>query len=724
MDTVALLESLEKTDLVRGAKTRHDENFSVAETSDPYVATRIARISDASEGFGESAGSLFVVARGATGKSAFAEYASHILGAPLWKTDSDLAVGGAALDSKLSRFVHEVEIEESVSALKNPVVIVDALDEAEVRVSAQSWNEFKDSLVKFADLGVRFIVCGRALATHDVKKRFDEEGIQCSSWELQPFDLSQQRTFVDRTYQAKKGATSVESSAYIAARDALLANLSFSDVGKDQDNFAGYAPVLQAVATQLSEQPNLAARSSREKFSNIGQVIGSLVSIVDEIFSREQRKFALAVREKFEESVLTDLFTREEQAQMLLHRAGLADNPSVPECVEAALRDDYLEFRESQIKDHPFLSGSLEFGWSSSVFEGYCLALMEGEISSRREFFKAASKNPFFGVFMSELEVGETDAWGLSAVHSSLLAFVSSTVLEGVEATRSVSGKITYQENAYEYSGVLMDSGAMDEPIELVGNLKLGGSESGFLTYHGDLQNLEIDAPAGYVVVEPEDRAAYLGPRLFIDAEVLEIAAREVKLPATSTQGADLFVGIASEFVCPLPRINPRPAEGTEMISLVPKIDPFDLGKLQNIHPYPWQTFIRSFQLPFGEELREQASSFSTRIYKIVEALRVLSNRFGSSGMTVAGFAAKASLPRIRPESGAVLSILEDAGIIRTEGEMVHFEDGSDYTLFATPLTWPRNTAVGFQDLAPDQAEKWKQVILRISLEFGKRLQK
>lgn len=726
MDTFDLLNKLGQSDLTRSPRTRHDPNFSVAAMPKSYIATGIDRMTGEAEASEFETGSLFVVARGATGKSAFAQYASAKLNAPLWRTDTDLAVGGAALDSKLSRFVHEVEIEEVITTFSNPLIVVDALDEAEVRVSAQSWNEFKDSLVKYACLGVRFIVCGRALATHDVKSRFEQECIQSGAWELRPFNSSQQRDFIDASYLSKSGFTSVDSSAYRDARDSMLANLSFPDAGRDRDNFAGYAPVLQAVAAQLSEEANLASRSSREKFSNIEQVIGSLTSIVDEIFKREQKKFGQAIREKFHEAISGDLFNREEQARLLLHRAGLLDSPLVPDSVDESMKDDYLEFREAQIKDHPFLSGSDEFAWSSSVFEGFCLAFLEREIRSRREFFKAASKNPFFGVFVSKLDSRDTDAWGLSAVHSSLLEFGSSTAPEGEQSNRTVSGKITFDGGSYEYSGSLTDRDGGTAPIELVEALKVRDSESGFLTYHGDLQNLEIDAPGGYVVVEPEDRAAYLGPSLVINAEVVEIAAREVKLPATPAHDDDLFVGIASEFVSPLPKVVPRPVEGMEAISLIPKLE-LDLANLDKhieIHPYPWGTFVRRFYLPLGEELREQADAFTYRVYKLIEALRVLSTRFNASGMTVAGFSAKAGLPRIRPESAEVLSILEDEGIIRTTGEVIHYDHNSGYVLFSTPLTRPRNSAAGFQDLPPDQRDEWKKIILKVSMALSKRIQK
>ncbi|MEA2316868.1 MAG: hypothetical protein QOD44_1057, partial [Solirubrobacteraceae bacterium] len=94
-------------------------------------------------------------------------------------------------------------------------MIVDALDEARMRVSAQSWNEFLDSLARAAAGGHRFVLLGRERILEDVWVHFDDAGLSCAWYEISHFDGSQRAEYVDRHYEA---AGQEKTPAYAEAR--------------------------------------------------------------------------------------------------------------------------------------------------------------------------------------------------------------------------------------------------------------------------------------------------------------------------------------------------------------------------------------------------------------------------------------------------------------------------------------------------------------------------
>lgn len=715
MDTEILLETIGKTDLRRGIKSKIDPNFRVHDAPEVYVPPGLEM---RFELIATGVQSVFISAKGATGKSVFAQYASSQLAAPLWLTDEDLALGGSALENKLLRYAHEVEIEREISNLRRPIVIVDALDEAEVRISAQSWQEFKDSLVKFARLGVQFVICGRDNATLDVITEFENADLSFVAYELLPLTESQRVELVD-TLCERMGCQHLSSDAYKNARDEILGNLLFKVGGETDENFAGYAPVLQAVATELSAEKNLGAQTSRAKFSDLRGVIKTIGTVAEQILAREQAKFRKSLGDDF--ANYPDLYSPREQVECLLYCAELIPESPKPVGVAERHLEDYLEKRSKQTEDHPFLSTSSSEIWSSSVFEGYCLALGDEVVPARREFMQSASKNPFFSLFWSYLGLTESDSFGVAALHASLLSFAISvevTPEKRQEVThQQAKGKIEKSGERLAYRGEVNFGQYVAEPIVLIDTVDIKGSEEGFLTFRGPLQFLDVDVPEGYIILDPEDRAPFLGPDLTVSADVLEIASREVKL--SSNAGSPLLTVIANEIVYPLPKISSVPDDAAEHIRLMPRLNYWNRMEARDL-PYPWGSFFFSYYFDLPERDRANADASIYKFFRLIEGLRILSTKYVLGGMTTAGFSSKAGLNRGKPQTNEIFDLLQTFGLLRFEGEMVQAGEGNSMPLFATPLTRPRNSATPFAKLTPAQQEEWKRFLMKYSFVVAK----
>ena len=714
--TMDLVDSFGTTDLIQHGESERDRSFAVVNEEKNYIPTGLKEMFSVKTSSSEIPASIFVTARGATGKSAFADFASRAIGAPLWRTDIDSALGAFSLEHKLTRYVQKVDVQREIKTLQNPIVIVDALDEAEVRVSAQSWNEFKDSLVQFARLGIRFLICGRDLASFDVMARFEEDQLTFTSYELQTFDLEQRRQFIDSSYQAQEHSTPISSSHYQNARDAVLQNLTF-DVGGDlEDEFAGYAPVLQAVATQLSGENNLSARVSRDKTSDIRQVLSEIRNIVETILDREQQKFQhTAASEGFGDSDPEGIYGHREQAELLLYKVGLLPEAHVPKSITEDKLDRYVEMRDRQAEDHPFLSQYSRYEWASRVFEGYCLATLHDEIVSRRKFFNAASKNPFFAVLSAQNKNLSVDSWGLSALHASLLAFSTSVqVGDSGVADQSCRGQITRTDSGYEYSGEMVYNSRNQPTVMLVEKASLT-SDSASLIYRGPLQRLVINSPEAYVGLDPADRAPFLGPGLVVDAEEFEFLAREVKL--STIQGADDFnlLVIADHFESPFPKMLSEFEKAEATVSLLPRTSqPSD-----EIQPYPWGQFLKPGVL--SNSAMDVAGISIYKTLRLIEGLRILSVRYSASGMTLMGFGAKAGLPRGREDSAKIISILEKHGLLKVEGDGVKGLENELLPLFETPFSRSKKTRVSYGDLNEQQKTMWAKLMVEIASVLEKR---
>ena len=140
----------------------------------------------------------FISARGATGKSAMAAELSRRLGAPLWSLGEDKAVSGDALTARLAAFLSVVSPLAEAERGRIPLVIIDAMDEARLRVTGVSWDEFMTSLAEYALAGVHLVILGRNRTIDDVWYSLADAVTEISWYEISHFNENQQGEYVDQ----------------------------------------------------------------------------------------------------------------------------------------------------------------------------------------------------------------------------------------------------------------------------------------------------------------------------------------------------------------------------------------------------------------------------------------------------------------------------------------------------------------------------------------------
>lgn len=691
------------------------EVFSVEEGQISYVPTNLKKNPfELDRGSGNVTSAYFFVARGATGKTALAQYISQNLRAPLWRTSVDSTINAHSLRVHLLDYTAEHNIDQLLASESNPLVVVDSLDEAMVAVSGTTWAQFKTSMVKMAAKGVRFIFTGREIALLDLMGDFEAEDIDFISYKVEHFDKPQAKEFVNSICRDQGKQIDVNNKIYDEALNVLLNRLSVPGLGEaEQQQFLGYAPVLQAVAADIASSANLARDLRLMHERSWEEDLNQLDSIMQSILEREQEKFLSSYSSSDE-----TLFTPDEQIRALLSRRRLAPEPLVPSAVDLEKKEIYKEKREAQILDHPFVNGTTSSFWASKIFEAYCVLKGYKYIDDPRKLHQEASKNPTLfllaPVLISEEEI--YDDWIVSTIHNSFLAYNDSTS-EGTGDIGSRPGRVvqvaeTKQADVYSYSVLSFDSNLSEIDSDL--EIKFIPSFDREIVFRGQPAHINFNVANSNIRVEPESSALILGPGFGVVAEQIEFTGGEMRLPTLYSEPLNVILA-ARKFKLPIARLE---LSGTKSCpDIVDMGRKLDYEPAENYLPYPWREFVRPLEsLSFGSRL-----VIGPEILHIVSAFEVLkSRRYRASGVSRSGFCALSSLHKKNPTTTEVIQVLCDFGILADEGGTYSFAaDDEVYPLFATPYSRNSDARKKFNDLTNEQRRNWIAVIEKLNQILG-----
>ncbi|NQX15925.1 hypothetical protein [Rathayibacter sp. VKM Ac-2857] len=306
-----------------------------------------------------SADVILVSARGAAGKSRTATQLAADLNAPLWRLEKDSAVSRTALSFNLDRYTSSANYLAQVSALAaKPVLLIDSLDEARARVSARSWDEFLDSIIEAAAKGLRCVIFGRERTLEEAWVKLADSGAKIAWLEVSHFEKSSWTTYIDGRVIARDRSSATEGTYYVSARDSILNALSDSLTPETAENFVGYAPVLDAVATTLLDEQNHYSLS-QEFASTTGSArhIDVLKQILKGLLIRDQGKLAPLARElRLPED---QIFSPQEQLEWLWHVLGGSQEPSLGYIDDEAKQHEYTQKIGTFIEDHLFRSDKI-----------------------------------------------------------------------------------------------------------------------------------------------------------------------------------------------------------------------------------------------------------------------------------------------------------------------------------------------------------------------------
>ncbi|SNT00499.1 MULTISPECIES: hypothetical protein [unclassified Pseudomonas] len=321
-------------------------------------------------------------------------------------------------------------------------VVIDALDEARLRVTQAGFEDFLADVAKVAKMGkFPVILLGRVGIIEEAWLILNE-GSKLSPpiFDISFFDTAQASQFVMAQLEVLS-KSQVANTEYSHLKTALVNHRQVYDDAVahviqgisqlsqvDADRFVGYAPVLDAVAKVIASEPNPAR--IKEDLERIleGEV---LTSLADQILERESGKLTAQLKNAnpdFPEG----LYGPDEQLHRLSCLLFNLPAPPVPSSLSASLMPIYEQAVKALLPQHPFLSGDGRRP-SSSVFEAaivsyalksQSLALCNNAV--HYVFSVAHTSNPFLiDFYLSLNEDGRVPAEHIGIIFDSVASKAS-----------------------------------------------------------------------------------------------------------------------------------------------------------------------------------------------------------------------------------------------------------------------------------------------------------
>ena len=339
---------------------------------------------------------ILISAPGATGKSALSTYMSYSLGIPIFDLGKHKEVGAHSLVGLLVDNLDTDEYTRFVNGLKNgrESMIIDGLDEGEIKVNKAAFESFLDDTIKIAKgaSGTPFIMLGRSRTVDDVIYYLESKEVPVACLQIEPFTIDKASEFIDKSMFSQGNAQRfiepyknvqkyiIDSIQGFFANDGELVYQAYN-------RFIGYAPVLMAITSLLKERCDynkLLNEFLEEQRSNIDLVI----NIIEKILLREREKIRIQVLDQllvhydnsFKGVVLEKAASIEEQcARVLCAILGINyDEFSSPLTNNPEFNNKYKIQMDRWILNHPFINAinSSKIEFQNIVFESYVVALL------------------------------------------------------------------------------------------------------------------------------------------------------------------------------------------------------------------------------------------------------------------------------------------------------------------------------------------------------------
>lgn len=323
-------------------------------------------------------------------------------------------------------------------------LLVDALDEARLRVTQSSFEDFLVDVAHVAtNRSIPIILLGRVGIVEEAWTILNENcSLNPPIFDIELFQPDQAKAFVlaglkrlaslidpasgVRIYPHLAGALDAHKIVYSDAAQFVVDHVA-NATSADGRQFAGYAPVLEAIATLIASEPNPAKIKEATRSLLQGQVLGRVTS---EVMLRESGKLAAQISASQPELSAVGLYGPKEQLVRLASRILGAGTPTLPPELPSHAVAAYEAAVRSLLPQHPFLD-SKEPKPSGAVFAASILAAaLTGDDPDLR---KAAERiagggpntpNPFLLDFYREALGSEVNILGahIGILYSSLEA--------------------------------------------------------------------------------------------------------------------------------------------------------------------------------------------------------------------------------------------------------------------------------------------------------------
>ena len=359
---------------------------------------------------------LLVSAPGAVGKTTLAKQIAFSTGSVYIDLSEAAPVGANTLIGGIANSgLYEDWVKGSVA------VLVDGLDEARLKVTQEAFDAFlMDVAVQSANRAMPTVLFARTGAIVHAWIVLTETAENVPILEIGYYGTEEAIDFAEARLRIAKPDNRFQSVEREAI--ALLLQQLREQTVNEGSRFAGYAPVLQAVARQVEAENDPQALIAR---INRGEHSVTLQSIASALLEREQTKLRGL---QLQDTTLNDrLYDSQEQ----LHRlAAFVHSGTAPELPSMSADDErtYTTALETWVLEHPFLDGGR--GFSSAVFGAMVVtkALAVPEISEtalQRELASGAAANPFLFDFYTTGKNAYINPDHIGAVYASLRANLS-----------------------------------------------------------------------------------------------------------------------------------------------------------------------------------------------------------------------------------------------------------------------------------------------------------
>ncbi|MDT3734672.1 MAG: hypothetical protein ROZ00_00430 [Denitratisoma sp.] len=546
-------------------------------------------------------------------------------------------------------------------------VLIDALDEARLRVTQSGFEAFLSDVAAVARMGkFPVVLLGRVGIIEEAWTIFNErENLELPIFDIELFEPDEAKRFVlARLFKLSKAfhattrrpehpdlarALELHRTVYEDAIDKVVVGLQELSA-HDANRFVGYAPVLDAVAKVIASESNPARINDEMRRVLEGEV---LLSLSNEILAREATKLVAQVNSSLP-GLPAGLYEPEEQLERLACRLFKLSQPPMPSQLTQQQVAAYEQAVQNLLPQHPFLDGT-GTAPSSAVFAASTVAAAlqshRGDIvkgAERYANFAQHTPNPFLFDFYREAikATAEIPTEHIGLVFESVLAKSK----PGDTVRLSVEGA---------------DGGALDveimiiRPDEQANRLEFTAPCTGTIRLGRRVAGVSIDAEDTIVELGIGDQLELVAP-ISINARTLKLSCNQVVVKAEPKAEPLAVEGGAVTLEAAELIADPAIAAPTVRVG----------AQLQVAWPdstsYPWSTFA--------------APSIQDEDPRTMEALRILRRltmafRSHSKGQ-LARF--KGKIEHVRMLKGSVGRALLDKllrdGVVRLNGPMYYLE--------------------------------------------------
>ena len=474
---------------------------------------------------------LLISAPGAVGKSTLAKQIAFRTGSIYVDLATSEPVGGNFLSGGLARSGQYASWQNGTMT-----AMIDGLDEAILKAQKEGLEAFLSDVAELS-IGrtVPTVIFGRTVSIEDASAYLEDKMPgEVAVLEIGYYDEATALEFAEETlkvFREERG-----NSHPIVDRQALNLLLSGlrEQTATDGNRFAGYAPVLQAVAARVNQYDNPNLLVSELISGSLPPI--TLQSVVQSILDRERNKLTGLVL--LNNDLKDQLYLPEEQLDRLVAKVYGVAPPELPQ-MSAEDAERYTSALETWVQYHPFYDGGS--GTPSAVFRAaICAKALESSSASERairmELGRSDAADPFLYIFYVNQDTSVDPAY-LPETHIGIIySSIRASLARGETASLFVTDEADFQ----------VDSQLADVEIDLVRNGSVGLKSlffktgiSGPILFGAHVRDAQVLMPRARIEIGHTAELVLVSP-IDIQCRDLAISAEKVIVenPPESTEYA------------------------------------------------------------------------------------------------------------------------------------------------------------------------------------------